>query len=109
MSHTSNVNNLYPKPTTTAAGVVVAGQSLAVAGAAVQFGTAFNTNTALVFFDVQTADVIVTFDGSTPLLGTRGTRLPVGTNYTWSPATASAAKFLQAVGAGFLYLTEFSV
>jgi hypothetical protein len=109
MSHTSNVNNLYPKPSTTAAGTVVTGQGLAVAGSPVQFGTAFNSGTALVFFDVQTADVYVTFDGSTPLGGTRGSRLPVGTNYTWAPATAQAAKFISAGAGSFLYLTEFSI
>lgn len=109
MSHTSNVNNLYPKPTTSPAGAVIAGQSLAVAGSPVAFGTAFSTNTAVVFFDVQTADVLVTFDGSTPAALSKGTRLPVGTNYTWSPATASAAKFISTGASSFLWLSEFSI
>lgn len=108
MSHTSNVNNLYPKPSANAAGTVIAGQSLAPAGTAVSFA-AFASGTALVFFDVQTADVIVTHDGSTPVLGTKGNRLPVGTNYTWSPATAAAAKFISSGAASFIWAQEFSI
>jgi hypothetical protein len=60
----------------------------------VQFATAFNGSTNMVVLDVQDADVMCTFDGSTPT-STNGHRLYSGSHYTWSKAAASAAKFIR--------------
>lgn len=103
----SQINVLYPKPTVLSTNTPVSGQSLTVGASVTSFVTAFNNYTNLVFVDVQTSDVIVTFDGTNPVSGTRGHRLPAGTNYTWSTATATAAKFIQATAGGILFLSEF--
>jgi hypothetical protein len=44
--------------------------------------------------DVQDADVMVTFDGSDPS-STNGHRLYSGSHFTWSRATATAARFIR--------------
>jgi hypothetical protein len=91
-----NSNNLYPKPAYSA-NAVVADQRLTVDSTAggVQF-TAFATPIVnFVMFDVQTADVMCTIDGSAPTT-TNGHRLYAGTFYTWSVAMANAAKFIAA-------------
>ena len=103
----SQINVLYPKPTVLNNNASVSGQSLTVGASVTSFVTPFNNYTNLVFVDVQTADVIVTFDGTNPALGSRGHRLPVGTNYTWSTATASQAKFIQATVGAILFASEF--
>jgi len=59
----------------------------------VQF-SAFHADTTHVEFDIQTADVRVTFDDSAPT-STNGHLLPVGYQDTWSKAKASAAKFIR--------------
>ena len=59
----------------------------------VQFA-AFHADTTHVEFDIQTADVRVTFDGSAPT-SSNGHLLPVGYSDTWSKAKASAAKFIR--------------
>ena len=85
----SYVTNLYPKP--------VAGvndQTLTVSSSAVPFGTAFNKLTRYIVFDVQGADVRVTYDGSDPTTS-NGHILFAGRSYTWSKAAAQAAKFIQ--------------
>jgi hypothetical protein len=85
----SYVTNLYPKPT-----VGVTDQTLTVSSSAVQFGTAFNKLTRYIVFDVQVADVRVTYDGSDPTTS-NGHILFAGRSYTWSKQAAEAAKFIQ--------------
>jgi hypothetical protein len=54
----------------------------------VQF-SAFNASADYVAWDVQDADIMVTFDGSAPT-STNGHRLYVGQTGTWSVPTATA-------------------
>jgi hypothetical protein len=89
-----NLNNLFPKPAYYQS-AAIADQRLTVSSAVVQFATAFNEITDLVVLDVQSADVMVTFDGSDPS-STNGHRLYNGRDYTWSRATAAAARFIRA-------------
>jgi hypothetical protein len=108
----ANINNIYPKPSTGSGATVIAGQSVTCPGSSsvATITTAFSGFSNLVFLDVQTADVIVTFDNATPVAGTTGHRLYAGTNYTWSTATAHAAKFIAATSStAFIYVTEFQV
>jgi hypothetical protein len=108
----ANINNLYPKPSLGRRATVIDGQGLVVpsSGATVSFTTNFDAWSNLVFLDVQTNDVIVTFDGQTPVPGTTGHRLYAGTNYTWSTASAHAAKFVAATSSSsFIFATEFQV
>ena len=96
----TNIQNpLYPRPSYNSAGTAVTDQRLTVDNTAggVQF-SAFNAITQLVVLDVQGADVMCTFDGSAPTT-TNGHRLYDGSHYTWSVATAAAAKFIQQAGA----------
>jgi hypothetical protein len=89
-----NLNNLFPKPAIYR-GTAVADQRLTVDATAggVQL-SAFNDITNMVVLDVQDADVMCTFDGSAPT-STNGHRLYSGSTFTWSTATASAAKFIR--------------
>lgn len=91
-----NVNNIYPKPAW-ASSAAVADQRLTVDSTAggVQFTAVAIPTVTMVMFDVQTADVMVTVDGSAPTT-TNGHRLYAGTMYTWSAAMANAAKFIAA-------------
>lgn len=84
----SITNPLYPRPNPG-----IADQRLAVGTAAVQF-SAFSATTNIVMFDVQTADVMATVDGSAPTT-TNGHRLYASTSYTWSKDMMRAAKFIQ--------------
>lgn len=90
-----NLNNLFPKPAIYR-GSAVADQRLTVSSAVVQL-SAFNDITNMVVLDVQDADVMCTFDGSTPS-ATNGHRLYSGSHFTWSTATAAAAKFIRQAG-----------
>lgn len=104
-----NLNNIYPKPAWSA-GSSVADQRLSVDNTVggVQF-SAFNASTDLVVLDVQTADVMVTFDSSAPTT-TNGHRLYAGTTYTWSRAAATAAKFIRATATtAAIHASEFQV
>lgn len=56
-----------------------------------------HADTTAVEFDVQTADVRVTFDGSAPT-STNGHLLPVGYSDIWPKAKATAAKFIRTGG-----------
>ena len=89
-----NLNNLFPKPAIYR-NSPVADQRLTVDGTAggVQL-SAFADTTNMIVLDVQDADVMCTFDGSAPT-STNGHRLYSGSHYTWSTATASAAKFIR--------------
>jgi hypothetical protein len=59
----------------------------------VQFA-AFHADTTHVVLDVQTADVMCTFDNSAPT-SSNGHRLYVGDQYVWPKARAAAAKFIR--------------
>lgn len=103
-------NTLYLKPAVVN-GTPVPDQRLTVDATAggVAFATAFNTATTCVIVDVQTAGVYATFDGSAPTT-TNGHYLAQNTSYTWSRATATAAKFIRegAVSA-VIHASEFQV
>jgi hypothetical protein len=101
------INNLYPKPATDNAGLVLTGQRLAIAGSPVQF-TAFNTNTSLVAIDVSGDDCYVTFDGTTPT-ATNAHVLYAKEKLLWSKATATAAKFVTTGSATQLYASQFQI
>ena len=92
------INTVYPKPAISGS-ASVADQRLTVDSTAggLQF-TSYDANSiTMVTFDVQTADVMCTLDGSAPTT-TNGHRLYAGTNYTWSTAMFNAAKFIRATG-----------
>jgi len=103
-----NLNNLFPKPAY-ASSAAVADQRLTVSSTAIAFQTTFNSITDLVVLDVQGADVMVTFDGSDPTT-TNGHRLYDASHYTWSRATAAAAKFIRQAGADAdIHASEFQI
>lgn len=90
MANTFSVN-LYPVPTPGETD-----QRLAVSNTAVNFASTFyNENTKFVFIDVQGADIMVTFDGSTPT-ASNGHLLKDGYNDFWSARRADAAKMIRA-------------
>lgn len=111
--HSSIENALYPRPAVSAAAgaaaASVSGQALTIVGTTTGVFTAFDQFTKQVFFDIQNADVIVTIDGTAPVLGSRGNRLPVGTNYTWSKACAQAARFVSTGTSSFLFCHEIAI
>jgi hypothetical protein len=103
---TYNLNPLFPKPTI-ASGAAVADQRLTVSSTAISFATTFNAGTDMVVLDVQGADVMVTFDGSTPT-STNGHRLYDASHYTWSRQAAQAAKFIRQAGTdAAIHASEF--
>lgn len=86
----SFVVNLYPKPNGTAPS-----QNLTVADTAVQFNsTNFDYKTNAFFVTVNTAGVIVTFDGSTPT-ASNGHVLPKDWYAFWSKDAVLSAKLLR--------------
>ena len=89
-----NLNNIFPKPAWYR-GSAVSDQRLTVDATVggVQFSK-FSDTSNMIVLDVQDADVMCTFDGSAPT-STNGHRLYSGSHYTWSTATASAAKFIR--------------
>ena len=88
---TNNISNIYPKP---AGGVV--DERLAVSSTVVTLAASGWTvlNTKQVLWDVQTNDIMVTFDGSDPS-ASNGHRLNVGQSGTWSLQLAKAARFIR--------------
>lgn len=92
----TNINNIYPRPAYSLSAVVT-DQRLTVDSTVggVQFTAYAIPNVDCVMFDVQTADVMCTIDGSAPTT-TNGHRLYAGTFYTWATATFNAAKFIAA-------------
>jgi len=58
---------------------------------------AFDSLTKYIAFDVQDADVFMTFDGSAPTTS-NGHKLFAGRSYTFSKEAATKAKFIQAGG-----------
>ena len=95
--------NIYPKPTP--------GQTderLAVSSTAVPFTTDWKTgNNRFVVLDVQTDDVMVTFDASTPT-ASNGHRLYAERSYTWDVDTAKAAKFIRATTDAVIHASGFT-
>jgi hypothetical protein len=109
MAHT-NENALYPRVAITqGTSSAVSGQSLAVSGVVTASFASFKVDTKQIFFDVQTADVIVTLDGTNPVLLSRGHRLAAGTNYTWNASLAAGAKFVSTGTSSFLFLQEIAI
>lgn len=80
--------NLHPKPSATA-GVRTAVSTTAVASGVTPLATDYY---ALV--EIQTNDMYVTFDGTTPS-GTNGFKYTAGTRETWSKQRLLAAKFIR--------------
>lgn len=103
-----NLNNIYSKPAIYQSNAV-ADQRLTVSTSVVQLSN-INETTTTVFFDVQEADVMVTFDGSNPS-STNGHRLIVGRDYEWSRARAVAAKFIRQSGTtdGVIHASEMQL
>jgi hypothetical protein len=60
-----------------------------------------------VAWQVQTAPLIVTFDGTTPS-ATNGFVLPAGTTGEWSAATATQAKLIREGATGYLMYSPFT-
>lgn len=96
---TPNINNLYTKPAIKGT-TYVAGQQLTVDATAggVAITTPYTQDyVQTVEWDVQDADVYVTFDGTTPS-ATNGHWLRVGQSGTWSRDRTNAAKFIRVTG-----------
>lgn len=85
---------------------VQADQALAVDDTVggVQFA-AFHADTTHVIIDVQTNDVMVTFDGSAPT-STNGHMIPAEANMVWPKALASAAKWIQVSAAATVHASQ---
>jgi hypothetical protein len=84
----------YPVPNGTSA--TAPDERLTVSSTVVTLA-AFAANTQFVVWDVQNADVMVTFDGSDPTT-TNGHRLYAGKDGTWHVNTAQKARFIRASG-----------
>jgi hypothetical protein len=98
------VANLFPKPTP--------GQTderLAVSDTALGFTTNWKTNTLnrFVVLDIQTNDVMCTFDGSDPT-ATNGHRLYAGQSYTWAVDAAAKAKFIRQSADAVIHASGFT-
>ena len=94
----------YPVPNGTAAD-----ERLAVSNAVVSLtGSNIASNTQFIVWDVQNADIMVTFDGSNPTT-TNGHRLYAGDRDTWHVNTAKVAKFIRATGTdGVFHASQFN-
>lgn len=69
---------------------------------------AFAANTQYVYFDVQTNDIMVTFDGSDPS-STNGHRFLSGRYGFWHVNTAQKARFIRATGSdGVIHVSQFA-
>lgn len=97
----SYISNLYLKPTDGATS-----QRLSPAATPVSF-SAFESRTKAVSFDVQTNDVFMTIDGSTPT-STNGHKLYAGRAYTLSVEAARNAKFISASGTAVIFASELT-
>jgi hypothetical protein len=99
----SHITNLYPKPTQQ----VTAMEMLTVSNAVKQFATSYSDRTKYITLDIQDNDVYVTYTGETPS-ATVGHILYAGNSYTWSKATATAAKFIRVGGDAVIAASEFT-
>lgn len=98
----SYVVNLYPKPTTGASS-----QRLLPTASTEATFSAFDQNTKAVSFDITTADVFMTIDGSIPST-TNGHKLYAGRAYTLSVESARAARFIAASGTPAIFASELT-
>ena len=102
----SYVTNLYPKPTP---GVTDQTLTVDATSGGVQFGTAFNSLTRYIVFDVQGADIRATYDGSPPVGAANGHILFAGRSYTWSKQAAEAAQFIrEGTTSATIHASEFT-
>jgi azurin len=101
----SHITNLYPKPTSG----VTAMKMLTVSSSPVQLTDSytFDTRTKYITLDVQDNDVYVTYTGETPSASV-GHILYAGNSYTWSVATARAAKFVQVGNGAVIAASQFA-
>ena len=97
----SYISNLYLKPTDGATS-----QRLSPALTPLSFA-AFERGTKAISFDVQTNDVFMTIDGSTPT-STNGHKLFAGRAYTLSVEAARVAKFIAASGTAVIFASELT-
>ena len=109
---TTLLNPLYPRPHYTAAGVKAPGVFLTVGTSAA--GTSFtsgqfDSSCELVVFDVQTSGVCFTLDGSTPVVGSNGHLVAVGTNYTWQRGALLSAQFIGNGATAYIYASQWSM
>jgi hypothetical protein len=96
--------NIYPVPTPGATD-----ERLTVSSTALGFATTWKDgNNKFVVLDIQDADVMVTFDGSTPT-ASNGHRLYSGQSYTWHVNTADAAQFIRVSGDAIIHASPFTV
>ena len=72
-----------------------ADERLTVADTAIALTASFDPDTTHILLDIQTAAVMVTFDGSNPTTS-NGHYLEVGTREVWPVTMAEAAKFIRA-------------
>tara|TARA_B110000483_G_scaffold26312_1_gene31476 strand:- start:166 stop:471 length:306 start_codon:yes stop_codon:yes gene_type:complete len=98
----SYISNLYLKPTDGATS-----QRLSPTASTVASFSAFVRGTKAISFDVQTNDVFMTVDGSTPTT-TNGHKLYAGRAYTLSVEAASVAQFLSASGTAVIFASELT-
>ena len=106
----TNINNLYTKPAISGT-TYLADQRLTVDGTSggLQFTSYTATYVDVVDLDVQTADVMATFDDSAPTT-TNGHRLYAGMAYSWSVARCNAAKFIAATAtSGLIHASPSSI
>ena len=98
----SYITNLYLVPTQGASSQRLTPDASTV----VEFGS-FDPTTRVVFFDVQSNDIFMTLDGSTPTT-TNGHKLFAGRSYSLSIQAARVAKFISATGTAVMYATEMA-
>lgn len=102
----SSPTYIYPQPS---GGLV--DERLTVSSTAVPFSSIAtwraSSNCKFVVLDVQTNDVMVTFDGSTPT-STNGHRLYAGESYTWNFETAADAQFIRVSADAVVHASPFT-
>ena len=109
---TTLINPLYPRPHIAVGGSSIATGFMLTVGSstASSFLTAnFDSGCEIVYLDVQTVGVCVTFDGSTPAVGTNGHLFGVGAFIPLQRSAAIAAKFIGNAGAGKIYASQWSM
>lgn len=96
-------NQLYLVPTPGATD-----ERLAVSTGAVQLTSAsWNEKTRAVMLDIQTDNVMMTIDGSTPTAN-NGHDLIAGEKYTFHRELAKAAKFIRKTGDAVVHASELT-
>lgn len=96
-------NQLYLVPT-----VGATDERLAVSTGAVQLASAsWAENTKCIMLDIQTANVMMTIDGSTPT-ATNGHDLIAGEKYTFHRELAKAAKFIRKTNDAVVHASELT-